>query len=89
MDRASLAFCLGSLGLALLIAIVAFPYAAMDGSIIATYEKPQPAYELGSVDVGKGFGKVSVEELMAYYIENPPVQKLGVIAAPKIRFGGC
>lgn len=88
MDKASVLFCVGSLALFLLIAIVAFPFAAMDPETVAAAAAPKPAYEMGSVDVGKGFGELPVEELMAYYVDNPPtVAEAG--AAPEIRFGGC
>jgi len=88
VDRDSLIFCVGSLAVSLLIAMVVFPFVAMDGEIVTAAATPKPAYELGSVDVGKGFGELPVEELMSYYIENPPaVEAAG--AAPEIRFGGC
>ncbi len=72
-----------------MIAVVAFPYAAMDLSVVTAAATPKPAYEMGAVDVGSGFGKVEVEELMDYYVENPPIQTANAAAAPKIRFGGC
>ena len=42
------------------------------------------------VDVGQGFGELPVEELMLYYVENPPAApEPGAVAAPEIKFGGC
>jgi len=89
MERTSLYYCIGSLAVSLLIAVVAFPFAAMDLNTVNAANAPRPAYVMGSVDVGEGFGKVSVEELMTYYIENPPAVKTGATAAPEIHFGGC
>jgi len=88
MDRDSVIFCIASLAVSLLVAVVAFPFAAMDAEVIAAAEKPMPAYEMGSVNVGKGFGELPIEELMSYYIENPPAAKAPGVA-PVIRFGGC
>jgi len=89
MDKASVLFCIGSLALSLLIAVVAFPFAAMDAEVVTAAAAPQPAYKMGSVDVGQGFGELPVEDLMAYYVENPPVEDAGAAPAPEIRFGGC
>ncbi|MEG3617697.1 hypothetical protein V5T82_04445 [Magnetovibrio sp. PR-2] len=87
MDRNSFLFCVGSLVVSLLIAIVAFPYVSMDVQSLEAANTPRPAHEMGSVDVGNGFGKLTVEELMAFYVESPPVEEGA--SAPEIRFGGC
>jgi len=88
MDRDSIIFCIGSLAVSLLVAVVAFPFFAMDAETVAAAQKPKPAYEMGSVNVGSGFGELPVEELMSYYVENPPAAEAAG-AAPEIRFGGC
>jgi hypothetical protein len=47
---------------------------------------------LPDVDLGGGFGRVSVIDLIGYYIENPPAtaNAAGGDAAPAARrFGGC
>jgi len=88
MDKTSLLFCVGSLAVSLLVAVVAFPFMAMDAETVAAAATPQPAHEMGSVDVGEGFGELPVEELMAYYIDNPPAAAEPG-AAPEVRFGGC
>ena len=88
MDRNSLIFCVGSLAVSLLVAMAAFPFAAMDGEVVDKAATPQPAYEMGTVDVGKGFGELPIEELMAYYVDNPPAAAEPG-AAPEVRFGGC
>lgn len=90
MDRASLIFCVGALALSLVVALLAYPLAAMPADQLARAAKPQPAEVLGSVDVGEGFGMVPVSKLMDYYISNPPVETVSApAAAPKIHFGGC
>jgi len=88
MDRNSLIFCIGSLAVSLLVAVVAFPFMAMDEDVVEKAATPQPAYEMGTVDVGKGFGELPVEDLMAYYVDNPPAAAASG-AAPIVRFGGC
>ena len=90
MDRASLIFCIGALALSLVVAVIAYPLAAMPADQLARAAKPQPAEALGSVDVGNGFGEVPVTKLMDYYITNPPVETAAATAAaPQIHFGGC
>ena len=88
MDRDSLIFCAGSLVVSLLIAFIAFPFVAVDPETVAAAEKIVPAYEMGEVEVGEGFGLVAVEELMMYYVENPPAVE-STASAPEVRFGGC
>lgn len=88
MDRDSLIFCVGSLAVSLLVAVVAFPFVAMDAETVAAAATPKPSYEMGSVDIGNGFGELPVDELMSYYVENPPAAATAG-AAPEIRFGGC
>jgi hypothetical protein len=80
-------FCAGALAGSLLAAVVAYPFTAMSPEQLAFAEKPQPAEDLGAIDVGNGFGNVLVTALMDYYITNPPAA--GALALPKIRFGGC
>ncbi len=90
MDRTGLIFCVGALALSLLIAVLAYPLAAMPADQVARAAKPQPAEMLGSVDVGNGFGQVPVTKLMDYYISNPPATPVsGPATAPQIHFGGC
>lgn len=90
MDRASAIFCIGSVIASLVVAWIAFPYAAMDPDKLAYASTPQPPELMDDVDVGEGFGKQPVLELMGYYVENPPAKAApGAGAAPEIRFGGC
>ena len=90
MDRGSALFLAGSLVVTVLVCWVAFPFAAMDRDVIERAAVPQPPEMMGLVDVGQGFGELPVEELMLYYVENPPAAPApGVVAAPEIKFGGC
>ena len=90
MERSSWIFIVGSLAATVVISWIAFPFAAMDPEIVERAAAPQPAEMLGMVDVGQGFGELPVEELMLYYVENPPAApEPGAVAAPEIKFGGC
>ena len=77
MNRESLVFCAAALAVAL--------------AVCAASLKPAPAETLPDLDIGGGFGKVSVIELVGFYIENPPAPKgAGGDASPAVkRFGGC
>ncbi len=87
MDRASLIFCTSALLGALLLAALAFPFAAKSRAVIDAARTPQAAERLGVVDLGP-YGKVTVSELLAYYIENPP-KAADSPAKEKVRFQGC
>ncbi len=90
MDRSSAIFLVGSLVVTVLVSWVAFPFAALDRDVVERAAVAQPAEELGLVDVGQGFGELPVEELILYYIDNPPAAATtGAVAAPEIKFGGC
>jgi len=89
MNKASIIFCMGALALSLVVAVLAYPLAALPADKVAQAAKPQPAQALGEVDVGHGFGSVPVSKLMDYYISNPPKAAAGPAAAPRLHFGGC
>ncbi len=91
MNRESLIFCGVSLVLTLAVSAVGFRLAALPGETVAAMKQPAPAETLPDVDIGGGFGKVSVIELVGYYMENPPAPKGGGgDATPAVkRFGGC
>lgn len=91
MNRESLAFCGVSLAVALAVCAAGFTLAALPREAVEAAKKPAPAETLPDVDIGGGFGKVSVIELVGFYIENPPAPKGGggdASSAVK-RFGGC
>ena len=90
MDRNSLIFCVASLVVCIGVAWVSFPYAAMDADKVEMANTPQPAALMPMIDVGQGFGELPAEELIFYYVENPPAPvQTGAAAAPEIKFGGC
>jgi len=87
-QRASLMFCVGALGVSALIAVVAFPYAAISKAQIAAANSVVSAEQLGVMDLGE-FGKMPVTDLVSYYMENPPEPAAAGAAPKKIRFEGC
>ena len=90
MDRNSILFCAGSLVVCLGLAWIAYPFAAMDSDTIEMSKTAQPAAMMPMIDVGKGFGELPAEELIFYYVENPPAPpEAGAVAAPEVKFGGC
>jgi hypothetical protein len=91
MNRESLMFCAAALAVTLAVCAAGFRLAALPAETVAAAKKPAPAETLPDVDLGGGFGKVSVIELVGYYMENPPAPKNGGgDAAPAVRrFGGC
>lgn len=90
MERNSWLFLVGSLVATVVVSWIAFPFAAMDRDVVERARVPQPADTLGTIEVGQGFGELPVEELMLYYVENPPAAPAaGAVAAPEIKFGGC
>lgn len=91
MNRESWIFCLAVLAAALVLSTVGFSLAAMPRQAVEANRKPAPAETLPDVDLGPGFGKVAVLELMGYYLENPPAPAGGAAgASPAVkRFGGC
>ena len=87
MNRASLIFCAASVAGSLLVAMALFPLASLPEQRLDAWHQAMPAYEMGDVDLGE-FGVVSVQELVDYYVDNPPAPVTG--AAPsKPRFQGC
>lgn len=88
MDRASLIFCVVALFASVAVGAVGYSFAALSVDAAAAARRPTPPERLGEIDLGHGFGKVSVLDLMGYYLENPPVAAAGAPAKAR-RFGGC
>lgn len=89
MDKASLFFCAGSLGVCLLIAALAFPFAAKSKTELAASRTVTSAEQFEDVDLGD-FGMVSVLDLVTHYVENPPeLPAAGTAPEKKVRFQGC
>jgi hypothetical protein len=90
VDRASLIFCVTALAASIAISAVGYSLAAMPPEAVAAARTPTPPERLGEVDLGRGFGKVSVLDLVGYYLENPPASAANVGGPTKARrFGGC
>lgn len=90
-NRESLIFCGASLAVTLALCAAGFRLAALPAESVAASRRPAPPETLPDVDLGGGFGKVSVIELVGFYMENPPAPKSGGGDAPPAvkRFGGC
>ena len=92
MNRESLIFCVAALVVALAVCAVGFRLAALPRDVVDAAKRPAAPETLPDVDLGGGFGRVSVIDLIGYYIENPPAKAnaAGGDAAPAAkRFGGC
>ena len=89
LNRTGIIFCSVSLVLTVAVCAVGFSLAALPRATIAASKTPAPAETLPEIDL-PGFGKVTVIDLMGYYIDNPPapVAAGGAPVAAK-RFGGC
>ena len=88
MDRAIMIFCGASLAASLLISILFVPASRVSTDRLQKSRVATPAYELDDVDMGE-FGRVPVQELVDYYIDNPPVKSVGEVVSSKARFQGC
>ncbi len=92
MNRESLIFCVAALVVALAVCAAGFRLAALPRDAVDAAKRPAAPETLPDVDLGGGFGRVSVIDLIGYYIENPPAtpNAAGGDAAPAAkRFGGC
>ena len=87
-QKASLIFCCGAVGVCILIAVAAFPLAALSNAQMASANSVVPAEDLGIMDLGD-FGQVTVSDLVSYYMDNPPEPAAAGAAPKKIRFEGC
>ena len=92
MNRESLIFCVAALVVALAVCAAGFRLAALPRDVVDAAKRPAAPETLPDVDLGGGFGRVSVIDLIGYYIENAPAKATaaGGDAAPAARrFGGC
>lgn len=90
MNRAGLIFCVVAVLASLAASAVGFFLAALPTDVVAAARNPTPPERMGDIDLGKDFGRISVLDLVGYYIEHPPAapSSTGVPARVK-RFGGC
>ncbi|MBL4690583.1 MAG: hypothetical protein JKY68_03850 [Rhodospirillales bacterium] len=89
MDRTSLIFCTLSLVVTVGLATVFYSAAAIAPETLAGWTVAVEPDAVPDIDMGE-FGKVSVGELIGYYIENPPAPVTpGAGPVREVRFQGC
>lgn len=89
MNRSTVIFCAACLLGTVLVSAAAYPFAARTPAEAKGAKTPLEADQMGDVDLGD-FGTVSVLDLVAYWIENPPAAKTAPGGgAKKVRFQGC
>jgi len=90
LDRTGVIFCSAGVVLATLACGIGFSVAALPAETLQAARTPAPPETLPDVEI-PGFGKVSVIDLMGYYIDNPPAPAgaPGASAPAVQRFGGC
>ncbi len=89
MDRISLIFCAFSLIVALGLAALGYPYAALSVEKVMRTNESVDAEIIPDIDLGD-FGIVSVSDLLDYFIENPPVtSESAEESVRKVRIQGC
>ncbi len=91
MNRESLLFCVGALALTVVVLAAGFGLAALPPETVAAARRPVAAETLPDVELGGGFGTVTVIDLLGFYLEHPPAPAGAAGAAPAAtkRFGGC
>lgn len=90
MKKEILVFWAVSLGMALGLCAVLFPYATVPAATLSTARTPQPMETMADLNLGEAYGTVSVTDLVGYYITTPPAS--GTAAARDEAphgFGGC
>lgn len=90
LNRTSAIFCSVSLVLAGAVCAIGFSLAALPRATLEAAQQPVPPESLPDLDL-PGFGKVSVLDLMGYYLDNPPAPASSDGSAPPAarRFRGC
>lgn len=90
LDRTGVIFCSAGIVLATLACTVGYSLAALPAETLRTAKAPVPPETLPDIDI-PGFGRVSVLDMMGYYMDNPPAPAggSGTSAPAAQRFGGC
>lgn len=90
LNRTGVIFCSVSLVVTVMVCAAGFSLAALPRATVEAAKKPAPPETMAELDL-PGFGKVSVIDLMGYYIDNPPAPAGvgGPAPAATKRFGGC
>lgn len=90
MDRTSLIFCAVALAVSFAAGVAGFSLAALPPEAVQAARTPTPPERLPPIDLGSGFGEVSVIDLVGYYLENPPAPvAAGTGSSAARHFGGC
>jgi hypothetical protein len=90
VDRRSLVFCVVVVLGSVAASAVGYSLAALPREVVVAARTPMPAERMGKIDLGPGFGTVSVLDLVGYYLENPPAAPAAGGAPEKARrFSGC
>lgn len=89
LNRTGVIFCVASLAVTAAVCAAGFSLAALPRATVEAARTPAPPEALPDLDLG-AFGRVSVIELVGYYLDNPPAPAAaGATTAPARRFGGC
>ena len=88
MDKSSIIFCVGSILVCLGITIFALPLASMSEEKLKNADIPMDAEKIKDISLGE-FGRVSILEMLDYYLENPPKNTALETAKKEIHFQGC
>ena len=88
MDRSSIIFCIGSVLFCLGIAIFTFPAASVSRETLTNANTPMDAEKMQDIDLGD-FGKVTVLEMLDYYLENPTTNTTVEPELKETHFQGC
>lgn len=89
LNRTGVIFCSVSLAITGVVCAAGFSLAALPRATVEAAKTPAPPESLPELDL-PGLGKVSVIDLIGYYIDNPPAPVGAGDAAPATkRFGGC
>lgn len=90
MSRSGLIFCVVAILASLAASVLGFSLAALPPEAVAAARTPTPPERMGDIDLGDNLGRVSVLDLVGYYIEHPPAPpSSGGVPARVRRFGGC
>jgi hypothetical protein len=88
MDRSSIIFCIGSVLVCLGIVIFTLPAASVSRETLTNANTPMDAEKMLDIDLGD-FGKVTVLEMLDYYLENPPAKTTVESKLKETHFQGC
>ena len=88
MDRSSIIFCIGSVLVSLGVIIFTFPAASVSRETLTNANTPMDAEIMQDIDLGD-FGKVTVLEMLDYYLEDPPAKTTVESELKETHFQGC